>query len=266
MPIDMGNGAVAVTLERGLQITMPAKGTVPSNETTLPREISSTRVYTELRHDILSMALPPSAPLDEVGLGNRFQLSRSPIREALVRLASEGLVIMAQNRSTIVAPLDFRSVPEYLDALDLLQRATHRSAAICRSERDIKEIDATLRIYEKKAKLSFDTRDWLPMIEGNYDFHLRIAQAGRNQYFAGFYKRILEEGRRMLYFHSEFLFASLGSPVERFNQHHREMVEAIREQNADEAERLAQEHAKQFKADFLDYMERSIISKMKVAM
>ncbi|RWE76943.1 MAG: GntR family transcriptional regulator [Mesorhizobium sp.] len=243
---------------------MPGKISVLRKETKTPRETGSTRVYTELRHDILSMALAPSAPLDEVGLGIRFQLSRSPIREALVRLASEGLVVTLQNRSTIVAPLDFRSVPEYLDALDLLQRATHRSAAICRSERDIEDIEATLRIFEKKAKLSVETRDWLPMIEGNYDFHLRIAQAGRNQYFAGFYKRILEEGRRMLYFHSEFLFESVGSTVEKLNQHHLEMVEAIRAQNPDEAEHLAHEHAKQFKGDFLDYMERSITSKMRV--
>lgn len=246
-------------------MNMPVRKAASAQKTAVPRETGSTRVYTVLRHNILSMVLPPSAPLDEVGLGKRFQLSRSPIREALVRLASEGLVVTLQNRSTIVAPLDFRSVPEYLDALDLLQRATHRSAAICRSQRDVEEIEATLAIFEKKAKLSFDTDDWLPMIEGNYDFHIRIAQAGRNQYFAAFYKRILEDGRRMLYFHSEFLFKSLGSTVERLNQHHREMVEAIRIQDADEAERLAHEHARQFKGDFLEYMERSITSKIRIA-
>ncbi|WP_292241903.1 GntR family transcriptional regulator [Mesorhizobium sp.] len=246
-------------------MNMRVRKAVSAHKTALPRETGSTRVYTELRHNILSMVLPPSAPLDEVGLGKHFQLSRSPIREALVRLASEGLVVTLQNRSTIVAPLDFRSVPEYLDALDLLQRATHRSAAICRSQRDVEEIEATLGIFEKKAKLSFDTDDWLPMIEGNYDFHIRIAQAGRNQYFVGFYKRILEEGRRMLYFHSEFLFKSLGSTVGRLNQHHREILEAIRVQDPDETERLAHEHARQFKGDFLKYMERSITSKMKIA-
>ncbi|MEI9425810.1 GntR family transcriptional regulator [Mesorhizobium sp. Cs1299R1N1] len=246
-------------------MNVPIRKTAPVREPAVPREIGSTRVYTELRHNILSMVLPPSAPLDEVGLGKHFQLSRSPIREALVRLASEGLVVTLQNRSTIVAPLDFRSVPEYLDALDLLQRATHRSAAICRSQRDIEEIETILGIYEKKARLGVDTGDWLPVIEGNYDFHFRIAQAGRNQYFAGFYKRILEEGRRMLYFHNEFLFKSLGSPAGRLNEHHREMVEAIRVQDPDEAERLAHEHARQFKGDFLEYMERSITSKMRIA-
>ncbi|WP_051355370.1 GntR family transcriptional regulator [Mesorhizobium erdmanii] len=246
-------------------MNIPVRKAASAREAAAPRETGSTRVYTELRRDILSMVLLPSAPLDEVGLGKRFQLSRSPIREALVRLASEGLVVTLQNRSTVIAPLDFRSVPEFLDALDLLQRATHRSAAICRSEQDIEEIEATLGIYEKKVKLSFDNGDWLPIIEGNYDFHYRIAQAGRNQYFAGFYKRILEEGRRMLYFHNEFLFKSLGSTEERLNQHHREMVEAIRVQDPDEAERLADEHARQFKGEFLEYMERSITSKMRIA-
>ncbi|WP_292231917.1 GntR family transcriptional regulator [Mesorhizobium sp.] len=86
----------------------------------MSKETGSARVYSELRHNILNMSLPPSYPLDEVSLSQLFNLSRSPIREALVRLASEGLVLTLPNRSTIVAPLDFRSVPEYLDALDLL--------------------------------------------------------------------------------------------------------------------------------------------------
>ena len=45
------------------------------------------RVYVTLRREILSMALEPGSPLDEVRLSERFGMSRTPIREALLRLA-----------------------------------------------------------------------------------------------------------------------------------------------------------------------------------
>src|SRR5690606_38571535 len=46
-------------------------------------------VYERLRQSIIDLALPPGSPLDEVSLSAQFQMSRTPIREALVRLAAE---------------------------------------------------------------------------------------------------------------------------------------------------------------------------------
>ncbi|MER9606500.1 GntR family transcriptional regulator [Mesorhizobium sp. M0243] len=232
----------------------------------ISKETGSARVYSELRHNIFNMSLPPSYPLDEIGLSQHFNLSRSPIREALVRLASEGLVLTLPNRSTIVAPLDFSSVPEHLDALDLLQRATHRSAAVCRSEEELNEIEESERSFRLTAQEGYESGEWLAIIEGNYNFHITVARAGQNQYLASFYKRVLEEGRRMLYFRNEFLFKSLGATVDRLNLGHAELVEAIRDRDADRAERLAHEHASQFRGSFLEYLEQSITSKVKIVM
>ena len=66
----------------------------------MERELNSRRakgssvreVCETLRNDILTLELEPGAPLDETSLAARFNLSRSPIREALIRLAGEGLV------------------------------------------------------------------------------------------------------------------------------------------------------------------------------
>ncbi|MFN4172160.1 MAG: GntR family transcriptional regulator, partial [Pseudorhodobacter sp.] len=56
-------------------------------------------VYEMLRDEILDLKLPPGSPIDEVQLAERFGMSRTPIREALVRLAGEGLVETLPNRS-----------------------------------------------------------------------------------------------------------------------------------------------------------------------
>ena len=103
----------------------------------LARGTGATYVYDTLRQEILCLALRPGALLDEVGLAARFSMSRSPVREALIRLASERLVLMLPNRSTIVAPFDIESLPRYLDALSLMQRITARLAALERTDDDL---------------------------------------------------------------------------------------------------------------------------------
>ncbi len=63
-------------------------------------------VYETLRNEILSLALPPGQLLDETTLAERFDMSRSPVREALIRLGADELVVTLSNRSTIVAPIE----------------------------------------------------------------------------------------------------------------------------------------------------------------
>ncbi len=69
------------------------------------------RVYRKLRQDILRLNIAPGELLDETRLSQAFKLSRSPVREAMVRLASEGLIKTLPSKSTIVAPLKMPSMP-----------------------------------------------------------------------------------------------------------------------------------------------------------
>ena len=77
--------------------------------------------------------LKPGQLLDETSLAERFGLSRSPVREALIRLAGEDLVVILPNRSTIVAPIEIASFPKYVEALDIAQRMNARLAATLRT-------------------------------------------------------------------------------------------------------------------------------------
>lgn len=78
-------------------------------------EIKTTRasaIYIELRDAILSGAFQPGIKLNARDLSSRFETGLSPIREALNRLATEGLAVHSDNRGFIVSPV---SVPELLD-------------------------------------------------------------------------------------------------------------------------------------------------------
>ena len=63
-------------------------------------------VYETLRNEILSLALPPGQLLDEMTLAERFDMSRSPVREALIRLGADELVVTQPSVSAAVSALE----------------------------------------------------------------------------------------------------------------------------------------------------------------
>jgi DNA-binding GntR family transcriptional regulator len=228
------------------------------------RETGSARVHQVLREEILRMTLRPGTTLDETSLSERFKLSRSPIREALIKLAGEGLATILPNRTTIVTPIDFLAMPRFLDALDLLQRVTTRLAALLRDDRDIAAIRQAQKAYERSAARSISARDSVPMIEANHAFHMAVARACKNAYYIGFYRRLLDEGRRMLHLHFEFQAANPDLKVEDLAADHTTMVEAIERRDADEAESIAHRHATMFRGRFMRYMDQNLTADMRV--
>jgi DNA-binding GntR family transcriptional regulator len=81
------------------------------------------RVYEELRHDIVSCELMPGAEIREAELAARFEVSKSPVRDALISLEREGLVITIPRQGYRVAPV---SISDMLDMFHLraaLERA-----------------------------------------------------------------------------------------------------------------------------------------------
>jgi DNA-binding GntR family transcriptional regulator len=195
-------------------------------------------VYEALKHDILEMTIPPGEPLDETRLSRRFSMSRTPVREALVRLAAEGLVTTLPNRNTIVAPIELSDVPVYFDALTLMYRVTARLAAMRRSEADLIEIQALQDAFAR----SVDAADALAMISVNRDFHLAIARAGRNRYYTDLFRRLLDEGRRLLRLYYQSYDDHL---PRRYVDEHAAIIAAIVARDADLADRLGGEHAQQ---------------------
>ena len=208
-------------------------------------------VYDALRTEILALTLQPGQLLDETSLAERFDLSRSPVREALIRLAAEELVVTLPNRSTIVAPIELASFPKYVDALDIAQRVTTRLAAELRTDADLAAMASRQRRFEAAVK----SGDHLAMSETNKDFHMAIAHAGRNPYFAAFYEKLLDQGRRMLHLHFEFLERSREAYL--LTDEHHEMLAAIKAKDVERADKLAHDHTRQFRDNFIAFMKEN---------
>jgi DNA-binding GntR family transcriptional regulator len=223
------------------------------------REPGWKSVYDALRIEILSLKLAPGQPLDETTLAERFGLSRSPVREALIRLAGDELVVTLPNRSTLVAPLELASFPKYVEALDITQRVHARLAAQLRTDVDLTNIAERQRAF----KAALETGDHLAMSEANKNFHMAIAHAGKNPYLIGFYERLLDQGRRMLHMHFEFLERTPGSQM--LTAEHDEMLTAITAGDADRADALAHAHTRQFRDNFIRFMSENYASDLSLS-
>ena len=196
------------------------------------------KAYDLLRTEILDLTLPPGSPIDEVQLADRLSLSRTPIREALARLATEGLVDTLPNRSTIVSHIDFLNLSSFFDAITLMYRVTTRLAAQNWQPGDLE----TIRQHQKDFAEAVANHDALAMISTNREFHAAIAEAGRNPYYMALFVRLLDDGRRLL----RLYYQSFDDrPPPSVIEEHEAIIAAITARDLDASDRLARAHADQ---------------------
>jgi DNA-binding GntR family transcriptional regulator len=204
---------------------------------------SSERAYRALMREIVSFTLSPGEDLDEATLVGRLGVSRTPVREALVRLAAEGLVQLVPNRGARVAPMGWNDIREHLEAFDVSQRLVTRWAALRRTDEQIEDMQTERLAFEK----AFRQDDAVAMLDANFRFHAAIGAACRNSLIQRFYLQQLTADLRIARlamtnecFTSEQAYRDhVGNIV----REHREMVEAVRDRDADRAEELARSHA-----------------------
>lgn len=207
----------------------------------------SETVYAVLRQEILHLTLAPGARLDESALTARFSVSRTPVREALIRLSAEGLVVSAKGQGASVAPLDLSTLRPFFEALDLLQRAISRLAALRRTEALLEQIEAHCLTFERAAA----ARDPTAANEANFAFHLAIAEAAQSAHLLAAYERCLGEGLRLsflCYSDQTGIDASLTCHLERTMAEHRALLGAIRLRDGEAAERIAGDHLDLFRS------------------
>lgn len=199
--------------------------------------------YDAIRSRIVSLDLTPGADLDEVRLVQDLGLSRTPVREALVRLAAEGLVVMLPNRTARVAPLGLQDVKEHLEAFELVQRIATRFAARRRSDSDLDAMERHCATFDNAVAAA----DVPAMIEANWNLHQAIGAAAGNRHIQRYYEQLLTDGLRIANLamgHSFYEDAhQRAAHVRNIQKEHRQILAAIRAGDADKAEALATSHS-----------------------
>jgi DNA-binding GntR family transcriptional regulator len=139
--------------------------TIPSDRTRRPRELLADRAYVELRDRIVTLRIAPGAPIDEDLLGAELEMGRTPVREAIKRLALENLVTVFPRRGTFASKINITDLAHVSDVRAQLEgHAAYRAAErITESQRVelavlLEELDGSEGSDDTEALIELDAR------------------------------------------------------------------------------------------------------------
>jgi DNA-binding GntR family transcriptional regulator len=205
--------------------------TTPSRSAT-----TTTTIADALRADIASGALPNGAALAQNTLAARFNVSHIPVREALRRLESDGLVVIEPNRGAFVASPSADDVRELFDLRIMLECDALRHAFPRHTRASI------LRVRQAHALLETltDRGEWEAQ---DREFHaLLVAQSGRTRTMT-LLRSLRAAVERFCLVHLDPLAASTGSrPSRIWKPEHRAIVKALEANDSDSAELALRTH------------------------
>lgn len=179
------------------------------------------QAYAFIHEGIVSGDLPAGSHLREEDLADQIGVSRTPIREALRRLASEGVVEFAPNRGAQVAAWSERDLAEIFDLRAVLEGFAARLAARNGTPDDVARLRELAEAMEALA--DGRARDRIDRIsELNREFHALIIEVAGNRHLSGLVAGLVQ----VPLVHRTFRRYS-DTELRRSMGHHRELIEAI---------------------------------------
>jgi hypothetical protein len=139
-----------------------------------PRITSAGLIYATLLAEIVSLQLPPGTPLQEKMLVERFCVSRTPVREAMLRLAEMGLVDIFPQSGTFVSRVPVNAIPEAVLVRQALEGITVAAAARSMRADGASRLDAAIA----RQRLMNELGDLGGFHEADEAFHAEIAAIG----------------------------------------------------------------------------------------
>jgi DNA-binding GntR family transcriptional regulator len=191
----------------------------------------SDRAYAALRDRLISLDIQPGAPIDEDALTRELGVGRTPVREAVRRLALEGLVAVYPRRGTFAASIDITSLSDITDVRCQLEpHAAARAAALA----DASDRREAAGLMDELERASASQQS---LIELDARVHRFVHRCSRNPYLARDLDRYLNMSLRIWHLTFDRL-PPLDDPV----REHRALLEAIDRGDADAAREIALEH------------------------
>jgi DNA-binding GntR family transcriptional regulator len=151
------------------------------------------RVFDHAKAAILARRIAPHELLTEGDLADAVGVSRTPVREALLRLQAEGLVRLLPKRGALVLPVTAAEVADVLETRRLIETFAVRKAIADSGP----ELVVHLGIHLQGMRTAMRVRDARAYMEADRDFHDRIVAATGNQILTTLYRSLRDRQLRM---------------------------------------------------------------------
>jgi DNA-binding GntR family transcriptional regulator len=203
-----------------------------------------------VREAILSGKYAPGVQLNEVALSTRLQISRSPVREGLRKLADEGLVELQPRRGAFVASFDLSEIQDLMEFRQALDVAAAGIAARRATSAELDELTVAMELTDFAHK---ESPSAAPRWES--DFHILILRASRNP-------KILLRGIEV---HTQLHLVRFRSGAEasvsgEVQNEHKRILDALKGRDSQEAEAAMRHHLQRAGKRIEEVVRRSSLS------
>lgn len=194
------------------------------------------RAYLAVRDLIVSVELPPGAVVDERELGARLEIGRTPMREAIRRLAQEKLIEVYPRRGMFVTPVELRDLASLSEVRIVLESTAARLAAARATDAERADLQALIEETERVHE-----PDGRALIELDERIHRQVYRCAHNAFLEETLEQFYALAKRIW-----FLALDRTTGVEEAVLEHRELLRAICEGRSADAEESMRRHVLEF--------------------
>jgi DNA-binding GntR family transcriptional regulator len=225
----------------------------PHPKTSRPKQPLAALAYDKIYRKILTLEYEPGRRLEEKVLMADLGIGRTPIREALQRLADDFMVESQHTKGFLVRPITLQSIKSAFAALKILELGV-ASLAVRQDAADYTKRMAEANLVVKRA---IDDKDTLLLVESNKLFHQYLAQCSRNDYLIHALHKVRCETNRLAYLsfgHEIDPFRSLQDHYNSVVIQHDQIIRSIENRQEKELKDLISEHIEAFQSRIVWYM------------
>ena len=210
-----------------------------------PPQLKVERAYEGLKRLIVTLELAPGSYVDERAVMAKLEIGRTPLREAVMRLVSERLIVHTPRRGAWISTLSITELQQMLEARSYLDALIARRAAERITEADVTVLNRML----EAARQAVEERKSVELVDLDFQLHRYIAGCAGNVYLAAFSEQV--NSAMLRYWH---LASRNDLTIPSWANRHQDLVDAIVSGDPDRAEAQAQAHVTHLRGNLRDLL------------
>ena len=209
--------------------------------------------YEQICRNIVTLAYRPGAVLDEKGVMADLGLGRTPVREALLRLAGEGWIDIQPNRGAVVPPITLQDTRAVFEAMKFLEAGVAGLAAGQNIERELEGLSAAAdRVAE-----TVRSGDIPSLVDANHEFHVWYARCSKNDFIIRACIDARNHAKRLSYL-SYASDMEMSRPLDRHYEsvvrEHASIIACLREKEENRLKEIVVHHIASFQQRIISYL------------
>ena len=209
--------------------------------------------FDEIYRRIITMEYAQGQVLHEKQLMEALGIGRTPIREALPRLAGCGILESHPNRAWTVRPITLQNIKAVFEALEIMEMGVIGLAV----RQDPGPLLDQMAAAQADVEAAIRDQDILCLVESNHRFHMSFYAAARNEYLLHGLSRIRFETKRLAYIsYGQNLKQenSLAAHYDTVRREHGAMMHHLKEKDGDGLRRTCRDHLAAFRERIIQYL------------